>query len=216
MHHQLEAEIGKYFSARHVAGLVSKHHESYGRAALHYSPEDGWDAQMFGFAVYKYTVKRLRDLVAHPELGFELRPTNMAFRIGLGPFTLAPYRCGQSADEDINESFPSNENGALTLAEANQLALDLHYSEPVIPRAMVLAHFGNPLTGLEALYLAVPSSMSDTRIDGWGYTRLLWRRDAGEERPQGSIDLPRPAPIAPAPLSLKIDIAKTAGDVGSA
>lgn len=208
MYHQLEAEVDRHFSDHHIVALAAKHEEAYERAALHYSPGDGWDPQLFGFAVYKYTVKRLRDLVGDSALGFELRSSAPTFRIGLGPFTLAAYRCGHSADEDINESFPTNEHGAISLAEANQLALDLRYDEPVIPRAMVLAHFGNTSTGLEALYLAVPSSMNEHRIDGWGYTRLLWRRDHGTGGVEPLADLPRPAPIAPASLSLKPGITK--------
>jgi hypothetical protein len=216
MHAQFEAELDAHLTAARIAALVSVHRDGYGKVVLHNSPEDGWDAQMFGFAVYKYIVKRLRNLTRDPQLGFELRSAAPAFRMGAGPFTLAPYCCGHSGDEDINESFPKNENGAPSLVDVNQYDLDLNDATQSVPRALVLAHFGNPTNGLEALYAAVPSSKRDNKIDGWNYTKLLWRRESGEmSGPPSPPDLPRPAVVGPAPLSLKGSLGKRAGESAS-
>lgn len=210
----LEAEFRGLLTPLRIKALVEAHLEAYGRAVLHNSPGDGWDSQMFGFTIYKYVEHRLRRLPTDPNLGFELRSEHPAFRLGLGPFTLAAYCCGKSADDDINESFPNNEHGAPSLVDLNQYSLDLDDPRPV-PRALVLAHFGNAVTGLEALYLAAPSSKSENRIDGWSYTKLLWKRDAGDLFGAPTPDLPRPTPIALATLSLKIPIEKRVGEPGA-
>lgn len=209
---RLEAEINTHFTEARIDALVETTRLVYDRAALHHSPEDGWDPQMFGFAVYKYVTKRLHDMSKQPALGFETRAVHPAFRLGVGPFTLAAYCCGSCGDQDINDSFPNNENGAPALVDMNQFSLDLKFDETVPPRALVLAHLGNPTNGLEALYLAAPGSKQDGRISEWSYTKLIWRMSAtgGHGQPTPP-QLPPPAPITPAPLSLKFPMEKRVG-----
>lgn len=210
MHEKLEQEISLYFTTPRVQALVEAVKDAYEQALLCYSPDNGWDAQAFGFIVFKFIVHRLEKLTEIVAHGFELRPAGSAFRIGLGPFTIAAYCCGKSANQDINESFPNNEHGAPALVDFNQYCLDLTYDEPVIPRGLVLAHFGNPSNGFEALHLAVPSNKEDSRISEWSYTKLLWQ--AGGEEPGSTFpDLPPPAPITPPSLSLKVSVEKKAG-----
>lgn len=211
MDDRLNAEIERHFTPQRTSALVRAVRGTYDRAVQHYSPEDGWDAQMFGFAVYKYSTKRLLCLTRDAELAMELRSSQNAFRLGVGPFTLATYCCGHSGDQDISESFPTNEHGAPALVDLNQLCLELEFDETAVPRALVLAHLGNSTNGLEALYLAAPSSKQDNRISGWSYTRLLWKWEGGEAFGGTSPHLPPPAPIDPAPLSLKLPVEKRAG-----
>src|SRR5262249_63813 len=156
----------------------------------------GDDAQLFGFTIYKFIGKRLVGLGLEPKLGFELRSANPMIRIGLGPFTLAAYCCGTTADQPIEESFPLNENGAPQLVDLNQFTLNVN--EGFAFRGVVVpGHLGNPHFGLEALSLAVPAEKEENRISAWCYTQLLWRRNADEQDPPTSPDLPRPVPIAP-------------------
>jgi hypothetical protein len=149
------------------------------------------------------------DLCRDSTLGFELRSAHPMIRIGVGPFTLAAYCCGSSGDQLITESFPLNESGAPQLVDLNQFCLELDY-EQAVPRQMVLAHLGNAYAGLEALYLTVPGSKQEgrNRIGSWSYQDRLWKRPPGEQNiPQH--DLPRPVPIDPAPLTLRLPTERT-------
>ncbi|MGE0552765.1 MAG: hypothetical protein AB7R55_04990 [Gemmatimonadales bacterium] len=201
---RLDAELREHFTPERRAAVQAAAREAYDRAALRYSPDDGDDSQLLGFTIYKFIGKRLVGLTRRADLGLELHSANPMIRIGVGPFTLAAYCCGSTADQPIDESFPLNEHGAPQLVDLNQFCLDIRDAQP-IPRAVVLAHLGNPHTGLEALYLAVPSEKEENRISSWCYTHLLWRRDADDEHGGGPPhpDLPRPVAIPPAPLSLK-------------
>lgn len=203
---QLRHDVDVFLTPERIDALVEAHRTAYDRAVLHFSPEDGADAQLFGFTNYKYIKHRLEQLPKkRPELGIELRSASQCFRLGVGPFTLASYPCGSSSDQDIHESFPNNEHGAPALVDLNQLCLELDF-DIAVPRALVLAHLGNPSNGLEALYLTVPGSKEDGRISGWSWARELWRwsgSDAAEPTPPRP-DLPRPVHIEPAPLLLKI------------
>ena len=202
---RLQQDVEQFFTSRRIDALVDAHRTAYDRAALHYSPDDGADTQLFGFTNYKYIKHRLLKLPRCPDLGLELRSAHPSFRLGLGPFTLASYPCGQSGEQSIEDSFPNNEAGAPALADLNQLCLELDFSQAV-PRALVLAHFGNPEHGLEALHLAAPGSKEDGRISAWSWTRELWRWSGSDaaEPTSSKPDLPRPAHIEPASLVLKI------------
>jgi hypothetical protein len=207
---RLERDVERFFTEERVGALVEAHRSAYDRAALHHSPEDGADAQLFGFTNYKYITHRLVQLPPRLELGFELRSAHPALRLGLGPFTLGSYPCGSSGDQDIWESFPNNDAGAPALADLNQLCLALDFSQAV-PRALVLAHFGNPEHGLEAIHLAAPGSKEDGRISGWSWTRELWRCSRSDSAEPSLLrpDLPRPVRIEPAALILKIPAEQT-------
>lgn len=204
----LDTEIRLHFTPERRAALTEVAREAYDRAALRHAPDDGDDAQTFGFTTYKFIAKRELGLCKVPGFGFELRNAHPMIRVGVGPFTLAAYCCGSSGEQLIDESFPLNESGAPQLADLNQFCLDLQ-DEQAVPRAMVLAHFGNPYNGLEALYLAVPAGRQGNRIGSWAYADLLWKRQAGEGGIPLRPDLPRPVPIDPAPLSLKLPSERT-------
>jgi hypothetical protein len=210
---QLQADFRTHFTSERCASLKKATHEAYSRAMSRHSLDDGDDAQSFGFINYKYIAKRMVGLCDGPQ-GFELRKAHPNIRIGVGPFTVAAYCCGSTGDQDISESFPLNENGAPQLVDLNQdltqFCAELE-DEPLVPRAVVLAHLGNYVTGLEALYLAVPAAKSRKRIAGWCHTELLWKRNAGEEGGDTPPDLPRPVVIPPAPLSLKLQPDRSAG-----
>lgn len=209
---QLEQEITVHFTEARTAMLVQAVRDAYNRALLDYSPEDGWDAQLFGFTLYKYIQKRLLKLCKDPGLGFEIRSAHPAFRLGVGPFTLASYGCGQSGTQDIYHSFPNNENGAPALVDLNQFCLDLGYEAVAVPRALILAHLGNFTNGLEALYLVTPGGKQDGRINEWSYAKLLYKLDSGDDF-LSSPDLPTPAPFEPATLTLKLPVEKIDGVV---
>lgn len=204
---RLESEVEAFFPTSCVDALVDAHREAYDRAAIHHSPEDGADAQLFGFTNYKYIAHRLVRLPQRLDLGVELKSAHPCLRLAVGPFTIASYPCGSSGEQDINESFPNNEAGAPAMFDLNQLCLNLDFSETV-PRALILAHFGNPEHGLEALYLAAPGSKDDGRISSWSWHKELWRWNGAGTEPAQMPDLPRPAPIAPAALTLKIPLEK--------
>lgn len=199
----LQAEYEAHFTAERRATLLTLTREAYERALICYSEEDGGDRQLFGFTLFKYVAKRLTRLASREGSGFELR-SGSPLRVGVGPFTLAAYSCGSSGDQPISESFPNNENGAPQLVDLNQFCLDLDTASTT-PRALVLAHLGNPYHGLEALHLAFPASKEGNRISAWSFTDQLWRPSDGfGDGSSPPPDLPPPTLIDRAPLSLKL------------
>lgn len=205
---QLQADLRTHFAPERRTALTAILRDSYAGVAAGHSPCNGDNAQVFGFRNYHWIGKRLLELCGTQ--GIELAKHHPNIRLGVGPFILAAYCCGSSGDQDIYESFPLNENGAPQMADLNQFCLELD-DELAVPRAIVLAHLGNCINGLEALYLAVPAARSHNRIAGWCHAELLWKWSAGEQDGDVQPDLPRPVVIPPAPLSLKLHPDRTTG-----
>ena len=75
---------------------------------------------------------------------------------------------GGSASEDIADCFPSSSGGPGRLARLNAVQLELDLGDgggQPLPANVVVAHLGNPDHGLEAVYLAIPFSVSEAGED---------------------------------------------------
>jgi hypothetical protein len=178
----LPQEMGVHFSVECRDALVIAMQVAYKNASMPYDESLGYDLQLFRFMLYKLGTHRLR-LLCDDVLGLSIHSAQPAFRLAVGSYQLACYACGYSGSDDIWTSFPNNEQGAPELSDINQLTFFNDSPDDVQGdhrAAIVLAHFGHPETGLEAVYLAVPAAKENNRISRWSHVELLWRRDTGE------------------------------------
>jgi hypothetical protein len=185
-----------------IRDAMDQAHRDAGR---HFDPGAGSDPQLHGFTVYKFGRHRLTCVVSSDgTLGLRIATAKGQFRLGFGRFIMTPYTCGLSAPVDPWTEFPNNDDGAGLLTDVNtgQHRLDLTGEGEEPTMAIVLAHYGNWDTGLEALYLKVPSAQSNGRITAWSYVEELWRIDGTVARPT-SPDLPRPVSPERPKLTLK-------------
>lgn len=176
---------------------------AYRDAGKHFDPEAGSDMQHFGFSVFKFVAYQIRKAVeADPALGLSVIGSSTgAFRLRVGPFVLVPYACGYRNPDDPWTEFPGNDRGAGLLAEINGGQLDLFgESDDVAPTAMVLGHYGNPESGVEAIFLKKPTAQTHGRISEWGYVEPMYQMgfDSATEAPR---ETPR-SPVLPGPAKV--------------
>ena len=196
---QLAARIEAAFPEPLCARFVTALKEAYDTACDNFRPDEGSLPLTFGMDVWAFATFRLRQVANDeaPLLCVEVHENRTTLRKN-GLF-LSCYRVGASASEDISVSFPNNQHAAPQLAR-NNLQLDIFFDgdpDPDAPVDLVLAHFGNPSRGLEAVYLCVPTAVENERLSAWGYKKLLWRRGG---QAAGSLEPgmpPSPAPEVP-------------------
>lgn len=131
---------------------------------------------------------------------------NSLFRFQSGGYTLGFYKVGRTADQNIWEEFPTSENGAMSISEEGYPFLvgleDSMLDRVDALRYVVVAHLGNPTSGLCAIYLCIPIKTENGKIKRWGYAEALYLRDKG----LGSTPLPSipPPPENPSlPLTIE-------------
>ncbi|HZS57709.1 MAG TPA: hypothetical protein VFA43_00465 [Gemmatimonadaceae bacterium] len=185
---------------------------AYKDTASRFDATIGSDAQWFGFSVWKCGVYRLSQTAADGSMGVRVEIANGQLRLAFGPFIMSPYSCGLMAPDDPWSHFPTNDKGAGFLSDVNtgQLSFALSGVETAAPIALVLGHYGNHDSGLEALYLKVPSDQRGGQICEWSYIEPLWRADSGMS--PASADFPRPVPIGRPSLSLKHNLTSVRRD----
>jgi hypothetical protein len=203
-HDELKEKLARAFGPSLRAAIIAEYINLYRYVITIYDPDQGWDSQAFGFMAYKAAVHRLAVLARDPDSSFNLRSTFPSFRWEAGDFLVATYRVGASARDPIDRSFPKNENGAVELADLNQFSMDLGQEGAIAP-AVIVAHQGNHITGLEAVYLAVPGDTDGRHVTSWHYTELLWRRSDGDEvTPPARSAGPTPASIPEVMVKLRL------------
>jgi len=195
----LPEEMSVHFSDACRDALVEALRITYQHASAPWDDSIGYDMQLFRFMLYKLGMHQLK-LLCDRGVGLFIHSPAPLFRLGVGPFQLASYACGYRGDDDIWTSFPNNDQGAPNLSDINQLTLFGENAEPsgdARPAAIVLAHFGNPEIGLEAVYLAVPAAKENDRISRWSHAELLWKTPLRvHAKPEGEtlrpVDVPTP------------------------
>lgn len=210
MYDQIGKVLDDIFPPTLCSALVDALTDGCRAVAERYCEEDGSNGYTFGYDAYHFNVHRLKRLSERPELGLVVleTPNELEFKMRVGgQLTLACHRVGSSADEPIESAFPSSPGGPGRMARQNaiQLSLALEFGGvPSYPENVVLAYMANPYTGLEAVYLAVPTGSSDRgRINEWAYAKPVWRRDEGAGRGITPVDLPLEVPIGDAPIELR-------------
>lgn len=199
----LDAMFRSHFTADIVAACVRALRVAYDAVAERHDPDEGSNNETFGFTLYHFGVKRLKEAFGDRDLGVKCGKVNNAFRMFIGPYQIGCYKVGESEHDDIATSFPGNDGAAAELVES-QLWLPGVPKTRGVERAkkVVIAHLGNPDDGFRALYLCVAGKMRGERICEWAYTMLLWRADAAVLLPPAPA-LPVEETIAPPTVALK-------------
>ncbi|MES3035950.1 MAG: hypothetical protein V4813_18245 [Gemmatimonadota bacterium] len=178
-----------------VAAMDSAHRD----AGLRFDVDAGSDAQLYGFMVYKFVAHQVsRAIEEDPSLPIRVvGGTSGAFRLRAGRFLLAPYSCGRHAPDDPTGQFPSNDKGAGLLADINAGQGELFAGMVNADIAVVLGHYGNWESGLEAVFLKVPIAQRDGQISEWDYVEEVFR--LGGTAAAGAPTPPTTPPVLPPP-----------------
>lgn len=202
----MQESLAEHLSPQARLALHAAVDRAYADAGQAWRPEAGCNLMWYGLTTWTFVTHRIREAAdADPSLGIEvLGGMSGAFRMKIGPFMIAPYGCGYRKPEDPRQHFPNNDKGAGLLAEINLDQLDFFPRFTSAPTALVLAHYGNHESGLEALYLKEPRGVSQGRIDRWGYVEPLYEIGSGESRvvPGVAADVASPMPILPGPVKV--------------
>ena len=216
MQDPIRKALNHHFGARLRNQIVAALRIGYKYAQESHLAEAGANNQTFGYTVYWYCLYQLASLSEDPTLGVLVLSRSPEFRLCVGPvetgFVLASHRVGAHSWEDIHSCFPRSPNGPSKLAQANVLQFELQLEggvDQTPPRNLILAHLGNPKSGLEAVYLAVPFGKGDGPVTEWRYTESLWNagsaRDVDEpqavaiEDPEITLRSPEPEEPQPSP-----------------
>lgn len=183
------------FTDQITSALQAALHRAYDSACEQHDPARGFNEQTFGYSLYHCAAFELGVEADNLGAEVEVEAGRPSFRLRIGEFRLGCHRVGQNAAQDIARCFPGNESGAPALIEKQ---LWLPGLEPRVDRArnLVLAHLGNTESGLEALYLCIPSREEKDKIAEWGYTHSLWTID--------DVIVPRPS-RTPLPVTTAIE-----------
>lgn len=182
------------------AGIIRAVQGAYDEADEIYAPERGRGDHLHGLAVYHVASYNLR-------AEFDLFPGVRFLSHGKGPeMAVGPYRLrwnkvGRGGDgESIRGSFPRGSRAAAFMAEENQLRLfdDATFEHHGFPTNWIIAHLGNPLDHLVAIYLAAPIETNGRSVTGWRDIVPIWSAaDPDVEFPAA------PRPGLPEPVELE-------------
>jgi hypothetical protein len=157
----------------------------------------GFDGQTFGQMVYKSSWFHLEQTL-HGMAGVRTLRDSNSFEIAIGRVLLHPYKVGHQ-EGDIETRRPSNEAVLEFMARTNQEQLELIPS--LAPTRLILAHAGNPIDALRAVYIAAPIPSGSGDVE-WAYSARIDEisaRDIDAEPVPVPIELPRLTVIRESP-----------------
>lgn len=192
----LVTRIEAAFPESITSHLVDALREGYEVACENFRPNKGSRALTFGIDVWAFGTFQLQRVAELSDLELDYEEHEHRTTLERDGLYLNCYRVGSSADQNIWDCFPNNRNTAPRLAR-NNLQFEIFGDcgltgrEPV---DLVLAHFGNPDAGLDAVYLCVPIAANQNQISQWGFAKLLWRRDG-----LAAVGTPMAPEMPPAP-----------------
>ncbi|MDQ7814191.1 MAG: hypothetical protein RDU25_00070 [Patescibacteria group bacterium] len=183
--------------------IVRATQEAYEIVRERHDEELGFNANTFGYNVYhvgKYQLEKYcKRTGGKLERVDELKTL---FRVQGGGYTVGFYKVGSTAG-NIWESFPTSENGAMSVNDQGQPIL-LGLEDAMVDsvedlRYAVVAHMGNPRDGLCAVYICIPIQTEFGKIKRWGFAEEIYKLDreaVGPIPPQPSA-LPPETPAVP-------------------
>lgn len=166
--------------------LVRLLETTYDECRAHFDPAVGFDSQTFGQMVYKSSWHHLGRGTA-ADRGVRVYRDGNGFELDVEGIRLHPFKIGHREGE-IHERMPSNEAILDFMASHNIEQVRLFPSEPVT--WLVLAHAGNWIDGLRAVYIAAPIRTSAGEYEWASVVRI----DDLSER--STEDLPQAVEIA--------------------
>jgi hypothetical protein len=160
---------------------------SYSSASEKHDPEQGANNNTFGTDIYHFSCFELTKIAEASEGRIKIISTFPVFRLKVGQFEIANHKVGNSELDDIKYSFPNTHRAACAKREyfnPNQLPIDfpkdtentVKNTETHVPYNLVLAHMGNHVLGLCAVYLCRPGRVENDKIKEWEFTKQLWKR----------------------------------------
>ncbi len=186
---------------------------AYDLARDHYDPDIGVDGQIFAFAVYKIAGHLFQQRVDVELPGAAVVWNGRGRELTRSGWHVRWNKVGSSERDHIDHSFPSRSHSAALMADANmeQLTLGLRDGQP---KNWILAHVGNPVDGLRALYLAAPIEVRAGQVAGWARWVAIYDAARPDELLPGAM--PAPGPIEPMPADLPDFELRVLPDEGSA
>jgi hypothetical protein len=173
---------------------------AYSESQLRFDRSVGFDSQTFGQMVFKSSWFYLgQEFRTDP--GVRISRDLNSFELIIGTVVIHPFKLGHR-EEDIYERTPSNEAVLALMARANIDQITLF--EKLEPERLILAHAGNPIDGLQAVYITAPVLRADATY-GWAFAQRL------DASPVGIDDLPEAVEI-PLPSLHAVDSSRRVSD----
>jgi len=166
------ALLHQTFSPELSAQIITILKRGYRTAREKHDPDNGSDALLFGLSVYTFIRHEFDKAALDAECEIEVLSTRPYLRLKVGEFIVACHCVGDYAVQDINACFPNNDCAAPRMIEGH---LWLPGMEPQVEaaRKVILAHLGNPESGLEAAHICIPCEEKEGMISEWAYTHQL-------------------------------------------
>jgi hypothetical protein len=191
------------------AGIIDAIRAAYDEADEVYAPERGRGDHLHGLAVYHVATFNLRARFdGFPRAHFVSRGEGP--ELWIGPYRLRWNKVGRGGDgESIRGSFPRGSRAAALMARQNQLCLfdESAFDENGFPSNWIIAHLGNPIDHLVAIYLASPIETDGRSVTGWRDIVPIWSAaDPWAEFPVAPLPgLPEPVEIDEVSVALRSD-----------
>lgn len=206
LQHRLGAEVSELVDAA-VEEVVGALRETYARDCRDHDPSIGDNRYTFGQNVYHHGWYAIRGRLHDPRVGVSIDAHPLCWRIDVGRVAIRVYKMGSYAPTNIHaikleptsaikEQLGTRNEGFV------QLELDLKYVTPrssedvarFAARELVIGHFGNPDTGLLAVFFGAPRKvMQDGSYWAW-VVRIDQDAAKGES---GLVPEDRPGPTVP-------------------
>lgn len=186
------------------AGIVAAARRAYDIVQSNHDEALGYNANTFGHNVYHLGKHHLKAFCARSGNAIStVDEMKTLFRCQSGEYTVGLYKVGHSETANIWESFPTAENGAVTISSEGYPVLlgleDALLDTVNATRYVIVAHLGNPTDGLCAVYLCIPILTDGNKIKRWGYAEAIYLRG---DQTSGVT----PPPIPPPPETKFVDL----------
>lgn len=191
------------------AGIIDAIREAYDEADEVYAPERGRGDHLHGLAVYHVASFNLR--VRFEDVpGVRYVSRGEGPELEVGPYRLRWNKVGRGRDRQaISGAFPRGSRAAALMAEQNQLRLfdDTAFEHDGFATNWIVAHLGNPIDHLVAIYLASPIETNGKHATGWRDIVPIWTAaDPNIEFPSAPmLGLPEAVELGDLDLELRDD-----------
>lgn len=180
--------------------IVAAIRDAYDQADETYAPDRGRGDHLHGLTVYHVATHNLR-------VAFEDYPGAAFLSRGRGPeIHLGPHRVrwnkvGRGGEAGgIHSRFPRGSRAAAVMADENQMRLfdEASFESDGMATNWIVAHLGNPIDHLVAIYLCSPIESNGRTVTGWRDVVPIWSAaDPDAEFPEA------PEPGLPDPVELE-------------